>query len=315
MRFWNSRNSRFLLVTLVGLIVGALVVRPMAAKAFGVVQNAVPEIEYRDLGTEITAIYELEGIVFLLSAHRVDDLAELVQYENIQSSRLESLHGDEPVYAQATFKFPLSLGQVEEIVGDGSIVSLRYVSFPEGGGQLPYPLTADHLDTLGEWERDLETDKGEEFRILDGFTAAEIYATPAQLKRIMGARAVFVVDAGPTDLLSEFADAVAVSDDDVGYQYEKFVGSICTVDDLVQMTDQFADDGLIDNRGIHRSLRARLENAKRQLSRERIQPGVNMLEAFIDHVGAQKVKHIEAGAADELMAVADCIVVRTSEGG
>jgi len=60
--------------------------------------------------------------------------------------------------------------------------------------------------------------------------------------------------------------------------------------------------GEIDNRGVYNSLIQKLTNSQASLDRGRYNASVNMLNAAINHINAQKGKHISMAAADILLA-------------
>ncbi|MEW6568572.1 MAG: hypothetical protein AB1449_10495 [Chloroflexota bacterium] len=311
------RQFRPLVLALI--IVGALLsagvaLQPLIAFARDLSQAEAPEIGYRDLGKEITAIYEIENTTFLLTTHTLNNIEELIQYQRLQDSRLDSLDTEDLLSARVTFKLPLSLEETEEVLGTAAVSSLRYVSSPTGGGQLPYPVTAQHLAVLEAWEQDLRSQYGDGFKVLAGFTAAEIQASPNQLTSIADDRRTFIVDAGATDLLGQFANAISLSDNDVAYSYQTFVGSVCTIQDLIRLTDELATQGLIDDSGIHNSLQGKLHNANRLFDRGAVNPAANIIQAYINEVEAQRAIHIDEAAADKLAIVADCVAVRIADG-
>ena len=312
MRTKLNRLAIFSLIALV-IVVGLFLTQgPSFAQILERPANQEPPtVELvRALQIEVSTLIEQEGFAFLVSTHFLENISDLVAYRELQNQRLQDLEGSDPRLAMVTFKLPLSLESVEQILADLNIVSLRYVSAPEGGGQLPHPIDEEAFSTLRQWEERLRGRFGEDFQILAGFTAAEVAAPPARLREIAADHRVAVVDPGPTDLLDQIQDAIAFSENDTAFEYEAFVGSVCTLEDLIVLTDTFRDVSLIDNAGIHNSLRSELENARRQLSRGRANATVNLVEAFIHEVEAQRDKHIEAEAADQLTIIADCVAVR-----
>jgi hypothetical protein len=305
----RSKKFKLILVVAVGfliLAIGATIVLGIS------LARATPQVEIRDLGEELTAIFESHGYSFLVSEAKIDSLEALAKYRGLVAPRLEELNTDRDLFANVSFKYPLSQQEVEEILAKVKGCSLRYVSHPEGGGQLGCPVTEKDMADLLEWEADLKEHYGEDFRILEGFTAAEVTAPPDILRGIAEDPRVFLTDVGATDLLDQFLNAVTISESDVSYQYEKYVGSVCNIDGLISLTDDFYNQGAIDNRGVYNSLRSKLDNAKRKLEKNQPDVAVQMLGAFINEVQAQSGKHIETGAADQLLIVADCVQVTLS---
>lgn len=77
---------------------------------------------------------------------------------------------------------------------------------------------------------------------------------------------------------------------------------------LVDKVDQFFTDGAIGNRGIAEGLQRLLANAAAAASRDDLEAAANMLGAFQNFVAAQRGKHIDEAAADELIADAQAII-------
>lgn len=84
--------------------------------------------------------------------------------------------------------------------------------------------------------------------------------------------------------------------------------SAISVTGLIDTIDEGVENGLIDNRGIARSLIAKLEACQKKIGTGQNETAVNILHAFIDHVQAQRGKHIDANFADELIEQANSFI-------
>lgn len=68
------------------------------------------------------------------------------------------------------------------------------------------------------------------------------------------------------------------------------------LDTLVSYKHQALDLGWITNKGIANSLDKKLENARKQLEKGKVKQAINMLNAFLNEVEAQKDKHLTSEA-------------------
>lgn len=82
-----------------------------------------------------------------------------------------------------------------------------------------------------------------------------------------------------------------------------------TIDDLIDVVEDFYDLGYIDEQGAELGLLDELYAAKYQLDRGgKTKTVVNILGAFINLVKAQSGKHIEVGAANTLLQYANSLI-------
>ncbi len=61
-----------------------------------------------------------------------------------------------------------------------------------------------------------------EFRLIDGYIAAKIFGSKAELQRIVTDPRVFDVNIGPVEFRSIYPNAKILCGDDVFYELEKF---------------------------------------------------------------------------------------------
>ncbi|MDZ7262124.1 MAG: hypothetical protein ONB05_08475, partial [candidate division KSB1 bacterium] len=71
--------------------------------------------------------------------------------------------------------------------------------------------------------------------------------------------------------------------------------------------------GWIDNQGIANSLDAKLDNAKKQLEKGKTKTAINVLQAFVNEVEAQKDKHLTSEAYALLKYNAEYLIKKLSE--
>jgi len=237
---------------------------------------------------------------------------DMAAYQELLSNRLASWNAQTPVNARVTFKLPLPLDEVEDILSSADISSLRFASSPEGGGGVGYPLDDKDWALLALMEIQLKKDMGDSFKLIEGFVAAEINAQPTTLRAIAEHPEVFVVDMGAVDLLEQYPDAIVIVGNDVAYKYETYVGSQCVVDSLLYFLDDFYAQRLIDDQAVYESLREKLVAAQQKLAQGDYEGAIADLQAFMDEVEAQSGVHIDPEAAEQLLIIADCIEVRTS---
>jgi len=84
--------------------------------------------------------------------------------------------------------------------------------------------------------------------------------------------------------------------------------SVISVTGLIDAIDEGVENGSIDNRGIARSLIAKLEACQKKIGTGQNETAVNILYAFINQVRAQRGKHIQANFADELIERANSFI-------
>ncbi len=100
------------------------------------------------------------------------------------------------------------------------------------------------------------------------------------------------------------------SEDKAGNKTEKTVtfNVIATIDSLIAVKDRCYQLGWITNQGVMNSLNTKLENAKKKINNYDFKTPVNILNAFLNEVSAQKDKHITSGATDILTADANYVI-------
>jgi hypothetical protein len=88
---------------------------------------------------------------------------------------------------------------------------------------------------------------------------------------------------------------------------------VATVDSLISVTERLFSQGLIDNSGAKDSLEVKLKLAKEKIEKGKIDTAMNILNAFINEVHAQKGKHISSKAGVILIADAQYLMTCLSD--
>jgi hypothetical protein len=86
-----------------------------------------------------------------------------------------------------------------------------------------------------------------------------------------------------------------------------------TIEELIATLDDYCEQGQIDNQGICNSLRKKLEKAQDYIVQGKANKAVQELQAFINEVEAQRGKHIVVEAADQLLTMAEQLIVQLEE--
>jgi hypothetical protein len=169
---------------------------------------------------ENTVAFEKEGQVVILTEPRVESKNDLLAYKQNAIHRLASLSASSRHAAAVTFTGPLSLQEVEKALSEVEVQRLRYVSEPSGGGKTSYPpTTADMEQSIAAYMK--EQNGSQDFRLVAGYVAAEVYGIGADLRSLQENEFVFLVDVGAVELLDKYPGAIMMVDD-VYYRYKKY---------------------------------------------------------------------------------------------
>ncbi len=182
-------------------------------------------LEFLDLGFEHTSVLRKRGRLMVVTEPRINSPQDLTAYKGNSRLRLMSLPPSAGTERKAavTFTAPLTLNEVEDLLSNVTIHRLRYVSHPRGGGKVSYPLPTDnvqHLETaITEDMREREGIR--DFRLIDGFVAAEVQGHVVGLQSLQNDARVFLVDVGAVEFLDQYPGA-SIRVDDISYRYNKF---------------------------------------------------------------------------------------------
>ena len=121
----------------------------------------------------------------------------------------------------------------------------------------------------------------------------------------------FDVTAEMTGYVSQTVTGVSVSvDETVTQNFVLTPISVGTVDSLIDLVEEFYNLGDIDSEDIKDSLLDKLYVAKAKIEsgKDKVKTAKNILCAFINHVSAQRGKHISTEAADILVSNAQLLI-------
>ena len=153
---------------------------------------------------------------------------ELLAFVQQNRERLRSLRNGELVSTTITFKRPLRKSELLRLLGNNvKIVAVRYKSYPEGIGQMPYPLEVNESEKLKRLEENLKKELQEkqgikEFKLIEGFVSAKVIAPKEELIRLLKSKDVFDVNVGPRDV-AEKHEIKQVIIEDFWWYYEKYI--------------------------------------------------------------------------------------------
>jgi hypothetical protein len=148
-------------------------------------------------------------------------------YRNKNLQRLATISEDEKVAAVVTFIRPLTEEEVKSVLGKVAIGSVKFKSYPEGVGEIPFPLDDKERRMLLIYEKEIgdkmkKLNGISEFRLIDGYIAARIFGNKHELQRISEDPRVFDVNIGPVEFRSIYPNSKILCVDDIFYELEKF---------------------------------------------------------------------------------------------
>ncbi len=179
--------------------------------------NVLKQIES---DVEQTVVFEKRGKIVILTEPRIENMEDLLAYKSQAMHRLNSLPPESFQTASVTFIGPLTIEEVEKILDGVDIRRLRFVSKPFGGGELSYPpVTGNMEQSVTKYM--IEHNGIDDFRLIEGYVAAEIQGATAVLQSIQKKAHVFLVDVGAIEMHKEYREATIMVDD-IYYRYEKY---------------------------------------------------------------------------------------------
>ncbi|HIH72586.1 MAG: hypothetical protein PWP49_430 [Thermococcaceae archaeon] len=134
----------------------------------------------------------------------------------------------EIVSATITFKRPLRKYEVLRLLGNNvKIIAVRYKSYPEGIGQMPYPMEVEESERLMKLEEHLRKELKEkngikDFKLIEGFISAKVIAPKEELVRIANLKDVLDINVGPRDV-AEKHGVKSMLIEDIWWEYEKYI--------------------------------------------------------------------------------------------
>ncbi len=161
--------------------------------------------EYKTLQGEIIQIRPVGEAVSVLNKPHIQSAEDLSAFATRAEQRLMSLEDAKNRYfAIVTFRKPVSESELDRITAGADVLSAKYISYPDGIGEIPYPITGDVRSRLNAMEEDIKTQMAgyndvHDFKLISGFVAAKLSGGKEDLVKIRQNRVVFVVDVGPVD--------------------------------------------------------------------------------------------------------------------
>ncbi len=183
--------------------------------------DQIKVLEQLESDVEHTAVFERSGQVVILTESQIESEEDLLAYKSNAMRRFASLSPTDTQIAAVTFISPLAIEEVESILGKVEIRRLRFVSKPFGGGKLSYPPAAENME-LSIAEHMKEHHGVNDFRLVDGYVAAEIQGTTTSLQSLQESEHVFLVDVGAVELREKYKEATIMVGD-VYYRYNNFI--------------------------------------------------------------------------------------------
>jgi hypothetical protein len=268
-------------------------------------------VTVRNLSVESSSIWQTNGQVFASSRPLINNTLDAALYRELIESRLSALPDSQILTAEVTFQAPLSLTQVESILGQGTVVSLLGSDAGGSTGRVSYP--PDNLPTgfQQEFNQLFESISGgtpAPSLSFDHYIAAEVRASTLQLRAITQEERIFIVDVGPVDLVSDFPDGNFSTIKDVSYDYELHVGSFCEFNLLRDRIDDLSANGAIPA-AVRDELDDILANSEMSMNAEAFGPARSEMTLFFETLDENNTT-IDEDALKEVIVIGDCLVAR-----
>lgn len=217
-------RDRIRLTCLIGVIVLlGVVVKVNVIAQSGTDGDQRKILEQLESDVEHTVAFEARGKIIILTEPQIESEQDLLVYKSNAMRRLASLSSTSAQAAAVTFTSPLAIEEVESILGEVEIHRLRFVSKPFGGGKVSYPPATENMEpSVAQYME--EHNGANDFRLVDGYVAAEIRGTTASLQSLQKSEYVFLVDVGAVELREKYPEAT-IRVDDVYYRYNKYIGN------------------------------------------------------------------------------------------
>jgi len=186
-------------------------------------------IEKKEIPGESIIIKRQYGYTLIKSHPHILSKADLMVYRNRNLQRLAMISEYEETAAVVTFNRPLTEKEVEEVLGKVAIGAVKFNSYPEGVGEIPFPLDDKERRMLLAYEREIgnkmkKLNNISEFRLIDGYVAARVFGNKRELQRIAADPRVFDVNIGPVEFRNIYPNSKILCGDDIFYELEKFRG-------------------------------------------------------------------------------------------
>ena len=311
---------RALFIALCFIALGVFFQTGQSASLFGVeplptIQTTLrPGVEWmtvRNLPVEASTIWQANGQVFALSRPLINSARDAALFQELLKSRLNSLPDDQILTAEITFKVPLSLTDVESLLGQGNIVSLLGSGDGGSSGRVAYPPEDVPAVVQEDFSRVFESISGgtpAPSLSFDHYVAAKVSASALVLRALAQEERVFTVDVGPIDLIRDFPNGSFSSLKDVSYDYELHVGSFCEFTLLRNRIDDLSTNGEIPE-AVKDGLQDILINSEAYLNANDVASARSEMALFFETL-TENTPTIAEGALKEAGIIGDCLVAR-----
>lgn len=269
----------------------------------------------RNLPVEASTIWQEQGQVFAFSRPVINDARDAASFQHLVHSRLTSLSTDRVLTAEVTFELPLTLPEVESLIGGHNLVSLLSIAEDGSTGRTAYP-PEEVPDSVEEsFSAVFESlSRGTPAPDLNpgSFIAAEVRADVSLLRALALEPRVFSVDVGPVDLENDFPGGMFTALKDVSFDYRTHVGALCSFEDLSERVDTLFSNGEIKEPELKDAMQNALTEAQAALDSGDREGAGRAMAAFFDAFAvtsaeAQRLRLTE-GVEQELTVAGECLV-------
>lgn len=273
-----------------------------------------PGIEWmtvRNLSVEASTIWQENGQVFGFSRPIINNPQDAFVYQELLKDRLNSLPDEQILTAEVTFKAPLTLSGIENLLSQYTIVSLLASGENGSTSQVAYPPESIPIEVQEEFNQTYEALSGgtpAPSLSPDSYIAATVKASPILLRELAQKERVFTVDVGPVDLISEFPTGNFSPLKDVSYDYELHVGASCEFNVLRDRINEFITNTEISET-VGDELIDALNSSETYLNFNDIASSREELVYFFDILNENSTNISEA-AFKEINIIADCLFSR-----
>lgn len=165
-----------------------------------------------------------------ISASTRLDVSNYIEKSN---QRLEKTSDNGTYIAVITFNRPISKIELDELINQYHLhpMSARFSSYPTGGGNMVFPITATDMEELenGQIElmqrfrenkaKDSELIYDEKFKLFDGFVSIYVKDSGQTLKEINNSN-VLLVDVGPIEQQIASSLGIVFPGNDIYFEYK-----------------------------------------------------------------------------------------------
>ncbi len=273
-----------------------------------------PGVEWmtvRNLPVEASTIWQENGQVFAFSRPLINSARDAALYKELLEGRLDSLPDDQMLTAEITFKIPLSLSEIEPLLGQHNIISLLASGDEGSTGRIAYPPNDIPPEVQEDFSQVFESLSGgapAPDLSPDNYIAAKVRAAAFLLRALVREARIFAVDVGPVDLIDDFPNGSFSPLKDVSYDYELHVGSLCEFALLRDHIDELFVNGEIPE-VVSTELIDALTDSETALNANNFITAQSETARFFETL-AENITSITEGTSKEVGLIGDCLVAR-----